>query len=61
MAQRRPETIGEELLSLAGITVNGKETYDIQVHNKDFYQRILRDGALGLGNPIWMGGGLPGA
>jgi len=55
MAPRRAETIGEELLSLAGISVNGTHPYDIQVHNKDFYQRVLRDGALGLGESYMDG------
>ena len=55
MAQRRAETIGKELLSLAGITVNGKNPYDIQVHNAGFYQRVLRDGALGLGESYMDG------
>jgi len=55
MARRTAETIGEELLSLAGITVNGKNPYDVQVHNRGFYQRVLRDGALGLGESYMDG------
>jgi len=55
MAKSKPETTAEELLSLAGITVNGKNSYDIQVHNKNFYQRILKNGALGLGESYMDG------
>ena len=55
MAQRRAEKIGEELLSLAGITVNGKNPYDVRVHNRGFYQRVLRAGALGLGESYMDG------
>jgi cyclopropane-fatty-acyl-phospholipid synthase len=55
MSQRKAETIGKELLSLAGIAVNGKDPSDIQVHNEGFYQRVLRDGALGLGESYMDG------
>src|SRR5579872_1068483 len=33
----------------AGITVNGKNPQDIQIHDKRFYQRVLRDRSLGAG------------
>jgi cyclopropane-fatty-acyl-phospholipid synthase len=39
----------EQLLSPAGITVNGSSTWDIQVHNDKFYRRVLAEGSLGLG------------
>lgn len=38
-----------KLLSLAGISVNGNNDWDIQVHNEKFYSRILSEGNLGLG------------
>ncbi len=38
-----------KLLNSVGITINGKEPWDIQVHDENFYSRILNDGALGLG------------
>ena len=38
-----------ELMLGAGITIGGDAPHDIQVHNKDFYTRILRDGSLGFG------------
>lgn len=37
------------LLSLAGITVNGNNPWDIKVHNEDFYVKVLGGGALALG------------
>jgi len=37
------------LMSFAGITVNGKNPYDIQVYNDQFYGRVLKQAALGLG------------
>jgi cyclopropane-fatty-acyl-phospholipid synthase len=55
MPEQKAEKIGRELLSLAGIAVNGKDPADIQVHHKGFYQRVLRDGALGLGESYMDG------
>jgi cyclopropane-fatty-acyl-phospholipid synthase len=39
----------EELLSLAGVEINGTHPWDIQVHNDNFYGRVLTQGSLGLG------------
>ena len=36
-------------LKTAGITINGDKPYDIKIRNDSFYQRLLADGALGLG------------
>jgi cyclopropane-fatty-acyl-phospholipid synthase len=38
-----------ELFSSAGISVNGENPFDIQVHNEKFYKRVLKETALGLG------------
>lgn len=38
-----------ELLLLAGIQVNGPSSWDIQIHNDNFFKRVFRDGELGLG------------
>lgn len=38
-----------ELLNKAGIDINGQKPWDLQVHNDDFYNRVLRDYSLGLG------------
>ena len=38
-----------ELLSIAGITVNGNASWDIQVHNGNFYRRVLAGGSLAMG------------
>ena len=40
----------QKLLQSVGITINGKEAYDIQVHKEDFYPRVLNEGPLGLGD-----------
>src|SRR3990167_8029279 len=49
MTKITAKTIIEKHLQSAGITVNGKNPWDIQVHHEDFYLRVLQEGALGLG------------
>ncbi|UCD05306.1 MAG: cyclopropane fatty acyl phospholipid synthase [candidate division WOR-3 bacterium] len=46
---RNLKKTAEELLSLAGVEINGRNPWDIQVHNDNFYQRVLSEGSLGLG------------
>ena len=55
MAVRKSERIGRELLALAGIEVNGSRPWDIQIHNPKFYDRVLAEGALGLGESYMDG------
>ncbi|OGT53372.1 MAG: cyclopropane-fatty-acyl-phospholipid synthase [Gammaproteobacteria bacterium RIFCSPHIGHO2_12_FULL_42_13] len=43
------QELATQLLQTAGISINGRHPWDIQVHNKNFYSRVWRDGALGLG------------
>ena len=38
-----------ELLTSAGIAINGNNPWDIQVHNENFYTRVLAGGSLALG------------
>jgi len=47
--------IASSLLESAEITINGKNDYDIQVHNESLYSRVLRQGALGLGESYMDG------
>jgi cyclopropane-fatty-acyl-phospholipid synthase len=44
-----------ELLLSAGITPNGDEAWDIQINNEDFYQYVIKDGSLGLGESYMEG------
>lgn len=39
----------QTLLQSAGVQINGSQPWDIQIHNQAFYQRVVKDGALGLG------------
>lgn len=44
-----------ELLSRAGITLNGSQPWDIKVHNEKMYGRVLAQGSLGLGESYMDG------
>lgn len=45
----------EKVLSDAGIIVNGPNPWDIQVHDRRFYTRVLREKNLGLGESYMEG------
>lgn len=47
--------IAEDLLGLAGVKVNGPNSWDIQVHNEEFYKRVLTEGELGIGESYMDG------
>nr|NGX36747.1 Cyclopropane-fatty-acyl-phospholipid synthase [Candidatus Anoxychlamydiales bacterium] len=41
--------IVEEMVNIADIKINGDRVWDIQVHDEEFYDRVLKDQSLGLG------------
>ncbi|PDO90445.1 cyclopropane fatty acyl phospholipid synthase [Kosakonia pseudosacchari] len=47
--------IVQELLSQAGIRINGPEPWDIRVHDTRFFKRVLQQGSLGLGESYMEG------
>ena len=47
--------IVSEMLGRAEITLNGSRPFDIQVHNPDFFKRVLQEGSLGLGESYMEG------
>ncbi|CAI2475780.1 cyclopropane fatty acyl phospholipid synthase [Serratia proteamaculans] len=47
--------IVEELLSAAGIVINGNRACDIKVHNPALFKRILQEGSLGFGESYMDG------
>lgn len=49
------EKLTKEILELAGIQVNGHNPWDIRVHNKAFYRRVITEGELGLGETYMDG------
>ncbi|CAA0122256.1 Cyclopropane-fatty-acyl-phospholipid synthase [BD1-7 clade bacterium] len=49
------ERLFGDLLSFAGVTINGDNEYDIKVHNPKFYNRVIGKGNLGLGETYMAG------
>ncbi|SFT63707.1 cyclopropane-fatty-acyl-phospholipid synthase [Kosakonia arachidis] len=47
--------IVQELLSQAGIVINGPEPWDIRVNDARFFKRVLQQGSLGLGESYMDG------
>ncbi|WP_312974489.1 cyclopropane fatty acyl phospholipid synthase [Atlantibacter sp.] len=47
--------IVNDLLSKAGVAINGSSPADLQVKNPDFYKRVLQQGSLGLGESYMDG------
>lgn len=45
----------EALFSKADVQINGKRPWDIKVHDERFYQRVLSDGQLGVGESYMDG------
>jgi len=45
----------QQLCAYAGITLNGSDPADIQVHNEDLYERVLKGGSLALGESYMDG------
>ena len=52
---KKDKDIIKSLLESAGVTINGVEDYDIQVHNEDLYSRILFQGSLAIGETYMDG------
>jgi len=49
------KSISEEVLTLAGITLNGNNPWDLQVSNNDFFRRAITEGDLGVGESYMDG------
>jgi len=45
----------EKILDSADVKINGNRPFDIQIHNEKFYDRILSEGSLGLGESYMDG------
>lgn len=39
----------QNILDISGVKIGGRSSYDIRVHNDEFYGRVLAQGSLGLG------------
>lgn len=55
MNQNMIKKISVDLLHSAGISPNGQESWDMQIHNEDLYQRVFNEGSLGLGESYMDG------
>jgi cyclopropane-fatty-acyl-phospholipid synthase len=55
MSTKADMAILTDVFALAGISVNGDKSYDIHVDDNRFYKRVLKDGALGLGEAYMDG------
>jgi cyclopropane-fatty-acyl-phospholipid synthase len=51
----RFEQKGNQLLSFAGVQINGGRPWDMQIHDGRLFQRVLSQGALGLGESYMDG------
>ena len=43
------EALVKSLLAVADVTVDGDRPWDLHVHHRDFYRRVMTQGTLGLG------------
>ena len=44
-----------EILAIADIRVNGNRVWDMQVHDERFFERVLAEGSIGLGESYMDG------
>ena len=51
----RNQKLIADILSLAGVTINGSNPWDIQVYDERFYKRAVTEGELGLGESYMDG------
>jgi cyclopropane-fatty-acyl-phospholipid synthase len=52
---KKEKELVTDLAARAGVIVNGAEPWDIQVHNEDFYGRVIQQLYLGLGESYMDG------
>lgn len=54
-AMNRYESLVRNLLTQAGITLGGSAPHDLHVHDPRFYERVVAEGSLGLGESYMDG------
>ena len=55
MKSPQPKRLIQELLDHVGVQIDGQAPWDIQVHNPDFYHRLIAGGSLALGESYMDG------
>ncbi len=53
--EERRKRIIQEILSPAGVTINGDKPWDLRIKDERFYQKVLNDGSLGFGESYMDG------
>ncbi len=52
---RSAQSVVQDLLNLADIKINGSRAWDMQVHDDGLFDRLLKEGSLGLGEAYMDG------
>lgn len=55
MSNQREKSLVRDLLEFAGVELNGKRPWDIQVHDERVYERLVSEAELGLGESYMAG------
>jgi len=55
MSGHRQKLLVRDLLALAGVELDGKQPWDIQVHDERLYRRVMAEAELGLGESYMAG------
>jgi cyclopropane-fatty-acyl-phospholipid synthase len=55
MAANSLKNVIQDILSSSGIAINGNQPWDIRINNEGFYQRVIKEGSMGLGESFMDG------
>ena len=55
MTANKLRDIVQDILSPAGVTINGDKPWDIRIKDDRFFHRVMSDGSLGLGEAYMDG------
>jgi cyclopropane-fatty-acyl-phospholipid synthase len=55
MSEAKERDFIQQILAAAGVSTNGSNPWDISIRDKRFYQRVVADGSLGLGESYMDG------
>ncbi len=55
MKKTNAQKFAQEILELSDVHINGDRPWDIQIHNPEFYERVLSGGSIALGESYMDG------
>jgi len=55
MKRTEPDSIMQRVMEPSGVQINGSRPWDIRIHHRDFYERVLSGGSLALGESYMDG------